>query len=684
MNFKLILILSFSFFCNVTLAQPPTHTIKVLSHVKPDRVWLRWAPTDFTVWQLGNKYGYTIERFTVASDGTLTSQTPMVLHTGIKPLSKAEFDNLAKTTEEATIIQELIYGEEESANNSGPSAILQKQDDLNNRFGMVLLVCDLAPAVAEAAGLFLSDSTAVKGSRYIYKISIANKELKVNVEPGVIVVDVVEAKPLQPFTDLKENFSDRTVTLTWPTLLHRGIYSAYHIEKYDEIDKKFKSITDLPYIPMSESTAHTEEAHFVDSLANNTTTYQYRVKGITPFGEVGPPSNIVKGIGKDNLAKLIVLTNAKPEKNKIALEWEFPAEYENKIGGFIIGRSGKAGGPFKDVNTKALSPKTRQFSDAIPTYSSYYQIKAIDSKGKELSHSFPYFVHVEDNIVPGTPAGLTGSVDSTGLVTLTWKDNIDEDLLGYRLFSSNDARHEFVEITREIITTPTFRDTINISVLNRDIFYKIVAVDQNYNTSNYSNYIKLKRPDIINPVAPVFSKVDLNKTEVSLSWVNSTSKDVAKHVLYRTENDYLNATEILSWPVNQPKTSYVDNALVLGKAYRYVIKAFDSTGNYSIANSKEIRFESGLRTAVTELTASINRENKTITLRWNYDEPVMKSILYRRKNNEPFTLYQSLEGPTLEFSDNQVMINNTYSYKIQLILKNKIKTELSKELKVPF
>ena len=37
-----------------------------------------------------------------------------------------------------------------------------------------------------------------------------------------------------------------------------------------------------------------------------------------------------------------------------------------------------------------------------------------------------------------------------------------------------------------------------------------------------------------------------------------------------------------------------------------------------------------------------------------------------------------------EFSDGLITINTTYSYKIQLELYNSIKTELSKELKVPF
>jgi fibronectin type 3 domain-containing protein len=684
LSYKSTALIFLTLCCHIMLAQPSTpHAIRILSHVKSDHVWLRWAPTDFMVWQLGNKYGYAIERFQLKTDGTLQSPIPAILHGGIKPLPKEELSKLATTNDDAAIIEELIYSEEDLIQQNGPASILQKQNDLNNRFGIALLACDLSPGIARAAGLFFSDSTAQTGVRYIYKIALAISPQKIEVTPGVIVVDVNPAKPLQPFNDLAATFGDKTVTLSWPLMLHQGVYSAYLIERYDEKEKQFKSITGLPYIPMSESTS-AEQAHFVDSLANNTLSYQYRVKGITPFGETGPPSNSVAGTGKDDLSGTVVITHAKPEKNKVVIRWEFPASFEKRIGGFIIGKSEKAEGPYRSVTSKALNPKAREFPDAFSVASNYYQVRAVDTHGNELSHSYPYFVHVEDNNPPAVPVGLSGSIDSTGLVILTWKENTDRDLLGYRLFSAHNAHHEFVEITQEITTGNTFTDTIRIDVLNKGIFYKVIAVDRNYNTSEYSNHLKLTRPDIISPVPPVISKTALDKAGVSLSWVNSSSSDVAKSVLVRTAMTDSSQIKLLTWSAREAKTSYVDNTISLGERYRYTIRTYDSAGNSSTATSRAIIAESGIRKAVTELTATIDRENKTITLRWKYDEPAAKINIYRRKNNEPFSLYQSLPEATQEFPDNHVVINNAYSYKIQLVLNNRVKTELSKELKVPY
>lgn len=690
MNYRIVILLALILFTIRTTAQKTQeneHTLKVLSHVTTQGVKLRWAPSDFTVWQLGNKYGYSVERYTLKPDGTLLSSTPVTLRTNLKPFPKSTFENLSQTAEEAAILQELIYTNEPASGKESdhPGAILSKRDDLNNRFGMALLVCDLYPSLAAAAGLFHEDTTAVKKARYIYKVSLANQPTKIEVEPGVIVVDVVEAKPLHPFTDLKATFGDRTVTLSWPTVTHRGIYSAYHIERYDDIQKKFVSITGLPYVPMADA-GMPEEGHFVDSLDNNTTTFQYRVKGITPFGEEGPPSNIVKGEGKDNLSGLVVLRAAALANKNVALVWEFPAAYESKIAGFLVCKARSAEGTFQPAQEKPLPPNSREFQDTPPSSSAYYQVKAIDKQGRELTHSLPFYLHIEDNTPPASPSGLSGKIDSTGIATITWSAVVDASLLGYRVFSSHHPGHEFVEITREIVTAPVFTDTLSLRTLNNRIFYKVVAVDQNYNTSGYSPQLALARPDVIAPAAPLFTKVEMKGKEIVLEWINSPSQDVTRYELYRKGKGDPASVNVITWPAASSKVSHVDAALLESESYQYFLHAYDSTGNKSIATSKEVSFEPGVREAISDLTAIIDREKKSISLHWKsrYAGTVKKYFLYRKMNNGSFTLYQILPGTTDQFSDENVLVNNTYSYKIQLILSNNIRSELSKELRINF
>jgi uncharacterized protein len=229
-----------------------------------------------------------------------------------------------------------------------------------------------------------------------------------------------------------------------------------------------------------------------------------------------------------------------------------------------------------------------------------------------------------------------------------------------------------------------YHDTVNIRVLNKKIFYKVVAVDNNFNTSGYSKPLALFKPDVIAPAAPVFGKIEKNEHSIVLQWTNSASSDAANYILFRTTEKDTIKTTILSWHANKPKNEFEDDKIKAGEMYRYLLRVFDSVGNVATTQSKAISFFRGVREAVIDITATIERDKKLITLSWKYDQQAKRCLLYKRKNNEPFTLYQTLEGAVQQFVDNQVLINNTYSYKIQLVLDKNVRTELSEELKVPF
>jgi len=665
-------------------------SIRILSKVGQEGVWLRWAPIDFITWQLGNKYGYSIQRYTLLEDGTLANKIPEQINPDvIKPLTKQQLIELSKSFKEAIALQDLIYNNDASPTSvENPAALLEQNEQLENRFGMALLVCDLSLQAAEAAGLFWNDTTAVTGARYIYKITVSDHPSTQSVEPAVTVVEVKEDKPLQPFNDVSATFADKKVTITWPTFTHTGVYSAYSIERSED-GKYFKPVTDLPYTSMSEE-EETEESHFVDSLSVNDKQYYYQVRGITPFGEKGPPSNIVSGIGKANLSGMVILrdVNRNGKENTVTVRWDFPAERESMIKGFIVSRAPTSEGSYTDITTYVLPVSVREINDLNLKTSAYYRVKAVDAIGVEITHSQPYFLHVEDNVPPAAPKELSGLADTKGVVTLKWSTNTEDDLMGYRVFSSNDLKHEFVEVTKDIVPISSYSDTINIKVLNKNMYYAVVGVDRNYNASDYSTPCKVVRPDVIPPVAPIFIKTEKKNGAINLKWINSISTDVAISTLYRISTDSTKATIIKAgmthWGTDNPLTSYIDNSVRRGREYQYVIESSDSAGNISSVTSKKMIVESGIREDVTDMKAIIDREMKTITLKWEYNMIAIKCMLYRRRDNEPFGLYQVLDGPLKEFTDKQVLPNNTYSYKLQLVLETNVKTKLSESLNVPY
>jgi fibronectin type 3 domain-containing protein len=376
-------------------------------------------------------------------------------------------------------------------------------------------------------------------------------------------------------------------------------------------------------------------------------------------------------------------------KNAVVIRWDFPVAHEPAIGGFIVSRARKADGPYIDITSTRSPAKAREIVDADISMSSYYHVKAVDKEGKEITHSMPYFFHVEDNIPPSVPTGLSGTAEKNGIVTLKWKPNSDKDLLGYRVFSSNSLRDKFVEVTLEFVPDSLYQDSINVRVLNKKIYYKVVAVDYNYNNSDYSKPCTVARPDIIAPAVPVFSKVEVKDKVISLKWINSISDDVSNSTLYRTttpdnDNTLTIKASMLSWEAGKEETSYIDNTAQQGKVYQYVLETSDSAGNMSTAVSKKTKIQSNVPEDVTDFKALINREEKNITLKWNYGAAAKKCLLYRKKNDESFSLYQTVDGTLKEFIDKQIIINNTYSYRVQLVLETNAKTKLSETLKVPF
>jgi uncharacterized protein len=679
-------LLLFHCYSLLTHGQESSDKIQLLAKSKKQGIWLRWAPSNAAVWSLGNRYGYIVERFALKADGELENVSGEKLTaTPLKPISEQEFERLSNQVEEASVVQELIYGEKANAtfNANDPASILAHNRDNENQFGIALLMCDLSMRVAEATGLFFADTSAIKGKRYIYRISLAVQPKGITVEQGIAVIGATEEIPLSGINDLAAEFRDRSVMLQWNTLLHRGTYSAYYIEKSSD-GTSFKKISDLPYIHMSES-QNSETAYYVDSLEVNNKTFHYRIIGISPFAETGPSSNVVKGEGKNDLSGFLVLKEGKADnQKKVTLKWQFPLEAEKQIAGFKIAKSNFPGGPFTDTPGAIIPKNIRQFLDESSFYNTYYIVRAIDNTGKEVSRSFPFLVQIEDTTPPNVPTGLKGEVNEVGKVTLTWNKNVDPDLMGYRVFKANSDKEEFVEVTQSILNTPSFNDSVNTQVLDKRIFYKVIAVDNNFNTSDYSASINLKKPDIIAPVAPVFTVVEVKDGKLSLEWENSVSDDVAKLELTRIEKEDRTSRPIKSWNTPVIGNSYIEQTLTLGKTYRYKLVVYDSAGNSNEVLSQEIFFETGVRPAVSNIQSVVDRDIKKITLTWKNTAPAISCLIYRKKNDGSMILYKSLDGNVESFTDTSVGISNVYTYQVQLVFPKGVKSALSAEVKVNY
>ncbi|WP_147314066.1 fibronectin type III domain-containing protein [Deminuibacter soli] len=674
-----------------TVAQAQENGITALASARKDRIVLRWVPTSFVVWQLGSKYGYKVERFTIARDGKLLltdsinkPSQPVAL---LEPYTQMQMDNLSRTDDKVAIVREMIYGEGQKnvSPDKGIGAFLENRNIQDWRMGMALLACDFSNAAARSAALYYEDKNVRPGERYGYRISVARQPVNAHVDSTVVVASPDEPSFLPPPREFRADFTNGVAVLSWYTAMDKGIYSAYIIERSTD-GKNYAPVSELPVMPV-EANKQSGDSYYKDSLADNETHYYYRIKGLTPFAETGPYSKIVDGQGLSTLDRPIVDSIGIISNKTVYLQWLMPASLKGQVAQIQVTRAPAIQGPYTQVNTLPLNTTATQYIDQHPLSNAYYRLKVV-TKRKQTVYSFPYFAQLIDTIAPAKPEGLAATIDSAGIVQLHWASNKESDLQGYRVFRANAATEEFTEVTQHICVPARYADTVNIHTLTKKVYYKIIAVDKMFNTSPYTDSIVLNRPDIIPPAAPLMTSAVIVDSlhGIQLQWNNSSSDDAVRYALLRTSKQHpADTIKVAAWDSAHVPIAYTDTALVMGSTYSYQLQVWDDAGNSAAARSHDVLFENGRRPMIQPFAAAANRDKKTIELNWQCNRKDVKHfVVYRSKSDTPFILFATLPEGTTAYTDKAIFIGNTYRYKVKAVLQNDLVTEMSKVAEVKF
>lgn len=668
-------------------AQEDTVTkVHLIARAEADAIALRIAPGSPALWEVGNKYGYILERFTVTRGNQYLGdrERSVLTPSPLKPLPMSQWETLALNNSFAEIAVEAIYGETFELTTDFRQDIMQvynKAKELESRYSFALFCADVSTEVAQASGLYFLDSNVRKDERYLYRVYSAVPSSLIPTDTGFVYISLEDYAPLPEVKDVKVQFADRLAMISWNTRYVQSFYSAYWIERSED-GEQFERITDLPYVnTFPENVPDPGVSYKIDSLRQNNKTYFYRVIGISPFGDTGPPSEVVKGEGMEALGVAPAIRKVETLNNQANIQWEFPKEKESSVSGFEIERSRSHDRNFKIISS-LLPPSSRGFEDTKPEGTNYYRVKAVGKNG-EKSFSFPVLHQLEDSIPPLPPTGLTGFIDTTGVVTLRWNNNTESDLNGYRVFRSNFQNSEFSQVTGEPVDTAGFQEKIPLRNLSREIYYKIQAIDTRFNPSAYSKAIKLLKPDIVPPVPPVIKDWRATDDKLSLSWTPSASKDVSKH------NLKVRRVEDSNWVITQSfnskdKMQYEYTNLKTG-SYEFIIEAIDSAGNATPSKPLRANVTGGVRKPIEGVRVTADRTNKQIILSWRYNEAdVDKIVIYRAEGSSPVTLYKSIPGDSKQFIDSQVLINTAYSYYLKVVFKGGAESGFGERVDVGF
>jgi uncharacterized protein len=644
-------------------------SLGLVAKVNADKITLRWTPLNYDVWQRGNRNGYDIYRKTIARNGKKVQEDSIKVNKyTLSLLPPSYWTKFGKENKYAEVSARLIALRDSS---------VESQDFA---LGLTMLMSNMSPNISSAMGLLFDDKNISKEDEYEYIVKLKNSNY--SVKKTVLANKLTNL--IAP-TNLFAEYSDSTVFIRWQvsdSLLH----SAYELERSDDGSVNFFPVNTAPILinqdPDSLGRTFVSKTDKLPKLFYN---YYYRVRAITPFGELSKPSGIVQVFGHlEKLPRPIVKQNIINNKT-VQLTWDFPDTLNKYISGFKVFRSDKLDGVYQSVNIKGYDRKTRMYVDSFPQFQNYYKIAVLDWVGKE-TNSVEEFVQLEDITPPAKPKILENRVNKLGVVRLAWKANKEKDLFGYRVFMGYDKKLEFSLMSPSLKKDTVYMDTLSLQLLNKNIYYTVVAYDRRLNASLQSDTVLIKRPDIIPPAAPNFTNYIITDSTIRLNWENSPSEDVIRTVLYRrATND--SVTTILGkfFAVNDVKT-FLDTTALPKKNYEYQLVAFDEGGltNKEVCKINLSLFDNGFKPKIKDVQLSSDSLQKTITFKWKYEHPDLEQfIIYRKKGSDGYlSVFKYLPKNFKSYVEKDVPYDSPYSYAIMATFKDGSETKLTKPVEM--
>ena len=652
-------------------------------------VLLRWYPAKHDIYKACAKDGFVIERRQNGSaDGWKAIET---VHIG----SFEEIDNLSRTEPNAELLNIVLYRDKVIDNymkthpDSSRQTILKHIEEVEKGhekfvYDMMLIQSEFSTNFAKYAGLNYMDERVNTQAVYEYRITPANSSLKYKSE--VALVETNRKNTVCNMTRISVNQEEKKLEFSWPVNSSlRADYSGYQVERSAD-GKKFVKVNSEAVIPFKSALNPKDTCMFRDTLPKCGQVYYYRVCGISRFGFTGPYSNVVTAKCSDPyMVRPIIDVVDFNAKGEAVVKWHIDNPEKQPVKNFMVQRAEKVTAtdePFENIS-KLLPTATTSFIDKHPLKHQYYRIVAYGEDKEQYNYGNIVYAHPSDSMPPSVPKGLKGVIDSMGVVTLTWDRNPEEDLRGYRVFFANDSTHTFLSCTDTFLKVPYYTDTLYLGSLTNDIYYRVLAIGDNFAQSELSPAIKLMKPDTIPPAKVVFNDIQQNEDgTVELTWYDSPSKDVAKIELFRRLSSDTSWTSLKVWKGKKTSESFTDTAHYSGETVYYRFKVSDESDNYSIAESYSFKTKYVKRQCVKNVKTAVDYKKGRIQVSWSKCGCNVKMArIYRKKDGEESRLMETLLGNEHIFYDTDVVKGHSYQYIVLPITEKGALGDKSDEIK---
>lgn len=189
---------------------------------------------------------------------------------------------------------------------------------------------------------------------------------------------------------------------------------------------------------------------------------------------------------------------------------------------------------------------------------------------------------LSDFQAPSIPQNVVGEGRERAIL-INWKANSEPDLVGYKVYRSNNSGGPFTLIaTVGTQAAPSYFDDDQQNGLVNDqyYYYKISAFDRQGNESDLSktNAVQIRAglPEGKRPPRVVGLRARATSEAAYVSWDKSTSSNIKGYNIYRGLSSSAGGVQWIS-SVPQSTPGFVDNSVVKSSAeqYTYIIRTFN-------------------------------------------------------------------------------------------------------------
>jgi fibronectin type 3 domain-containing protein len=625
------------------------HSIKLITKDYGNKHVLRWGFSSPEAWYSALKLGVQVEQVEIKKSGSVTKEIKRVM-----PMEEAPLEQLASEELEAqdmlVVVLQNIHRDWDNSLYDGPENILEKADNFRNRWSLVHFAADKNSKAADAAGLRLEVPISDRTKKYAYRVKVGGKYRSTS---SSVLFPARKVSPLIFDIEVKES----SLVLKWDRATHDHLYSGYFIERSTD-GVNFLRLNDLPYVQMIEKEFQgTINKYTYQDAVETGKQYSYRLVGLDPFGDESIPSPVVKvdAIDKTPPMKPQMMHVRNKEHLTIGFEWtqENPEEVKEYYLEHMHGDGTNTIIKFADgtARTKTLKVNRKGIHS--------FRLIAVDESGN-TAYSDMYNGNAVDVYPPSAPVGLKAECDTNGVVTIVWDEAIEDDVIGYYLFSADSNDRTFKSLNGRSHSSRIFLDTLSTKLLNEKKEYKVVAIDSDGKRSKFSEPVTAILPDLIPPSPAMISDYKVMRGYIQLSLRPSTSRDVVMHKLQRktSQSEWTTILEKLDTGL-----MFRDSTVISNTKYKYRFYAIDDAGLESkIVKEINLRSKRSFENVEVEFIPTEN----TITMTWSANEDVDKIVWYKKNSEGKYTISRS-KASDMSYVDKEVVLGNTYSYKYQVI-----------------